>query len=102
MRFVRTEDFDLLEIEEAAEILEMRARLPTASEESEHFRFLRREILRTHGAQRRHAHFLNHAVRDDRDGFDPFNVEKNDEAAITIPGCDGQDAPALYTSGERM
>ena len=38
MFLIRTEDFDLLELKKAAEILDVRARLPTASEESENLR----------------------------------------------------------------
>src|SRR5262249_38890457 len=102
MLLIRTEHFDLFKIEKAAQILEMRTRLPTTAEQPENPRLRRSQIFRTDGAQRSNAHFLNHAIGHDRDRLNALDVEQDNEPAVSVAGSDGQDPPALDACGERM
>ena len=78
----------------------MGPRLPAAAEESQDFRFCGGKILCADRAQRRDSHFLNDAVGHDRNRLDAFDVEQDNQAAITISRRDRQDPPALHARSE--
>src|SRR5262249_33861115 len=89
-------------IEKAAQILEMRTRLPSTAEQPENSRLRGSQIFRADGAQGSNAHFLNDAIGHDRDRLNAFDVEQDDEPTVSVPGSNGQDPPALDPCGERV
>src|SRR5262245_43729444 len=80
----------------------MRARLPSASKESKNAWLRRREILRTDCTECRDSHFLNDTIRHDGNRLDAFNVEKDDEPAISVSCRYRENAPPLHTGCKRM
>ena len=74
----------------------MRARLPTTAEQSQDLRLCGRQVFRAHRTHGGHAHFLNHAVRHDRDRLELLQIEQDHQAAPAAARGDRQYAPPLH------